>query len=235
MAVGKASVPKSPVPGMNTKTTGRHESAKAVKTSGVKIDKEPIKKASVEHIVPDKSGTAPVELHKEAGFMDMLKGFVGTVVKPAAAAAGTVLGGLTAVKGIQYLTGKLDEPKFEASFQQAINNSPTLQLQGYAKLRPYFDILKKGSPTIAMNPLLTANQLEYMVDAEGHMNLDAFNNALNMEGRVISNNNDKNKLINDFGGRAGLEAIKGTFEQVGRYQKNLANQIPPVNPGGVGK
>lgn len=128
-------------------------------------------------------------------------------------AAGTlgaagIMGGIG--MGIDAARGMMNKSVYEASLREAIHLSPTLQMHGYEKLKPYLGIVAKSSPTVAREPRLLANYLESMLDAEGHMNLATFGELSNIENNVLKNKQLRNEHRTIIVGAAAKGLLEGT-------------------------
>ena len=85
-------------------------------------------------------------------------------------------------------------------------------MHGYETLKKYMPLVIKSSPTVAGEPLLLANYLETMIDAQGHMNASIFSSLTDLEGSMLRNNQAKrvfsDSLVNT--------AVKGVAESTGK-------------------
>jgi hypothetical protein len=200
--ISKITIPKSNVPGMNTKILGRVAPVKNVK---------PVKIASA----PVEFAHADEETEKTAAAFN----FLSKVPEPArqafwsgvgASAVGAVAYGVGA--GIDAAKGLLAQTKYDKALKDAIAMSPALQMHGYETLKKYMPLVIKSSPTVAGEPLLLANYLETMIDAQGHMNASIFSSLTDLEGSMLRNNQAKrvfsDSLVNT--------AVKGVAESTGK-------------------
>ena len=188
--ISKITIPKSNVPGMNTKILGRVAPVKNVK---------PVKIASA----PVEFARADEETEKTAAAFN----FLSKVPEPARQAFWSGVGaGIDAAKGL------LAQTKYDKSLKDAIAMSPSLQMHGYETLKKYMPLVIKSSPTVAGEPLLLANYLETMIDAQGHMNASIFSSLTDLEGSMLRNNQAKrvfsDSLVNT--------AVKGVAESTGK-------------------
>lgn len=175
----KADVPKSPVPGMNTKIVGRVKPVSNFKQPVEKIaaDKAPVEKAGIE---------------KEAGILD--HALAGPAIRSAAAAGGALLGSYALTQGLQAAQNKFMEGKYKQSLEKAILLNPRLANIPRNKLEAYFGLVIEASPAVAKNPLLIANYLEQLIDHEGQLNYNSYANLVDLEGQILANKNNRAPL-----------------------------------------
>lgn len=162
--------------------------------------------------------TQPVEFGTSNSFEDYEKTAATFAMNPNMStafwtAAGTlgaagIMGGIG--MGIDAARGMMDKGKYEASLREAIHLSPTLQMHGYERLKPYLGIIAKSSPTVAKEPRLLANYLESLLDAEGHMNLATFGELSNIENNVLKNKQLRNEHRTIMIGAAAKGLLEGT-------------------------
>lgn len=212
--IAKITIPRSNVPGMNTKILGRVAPVKNVKPI------RPVKLASA----PVEFARADEDVEKTAASFN----FLSKIPEPArqafwsglgAATVGTAVYGVGA--GIDAAKGLLAQSKYDKALKDAIAMSPSLQMHGYETLKKYMPLVIKSSPTVAGEPLLLANYLETMIDAQGHMNASIFSSLTDLEGSTLRNSQAK-RTIPD----AMLNAVvKGMAESTGKtFAKSIAEQ-----------
>lgn len=200
--IPKISIPKSPIPGLNQKILGRVKSVKPV-----------TKTASAE-------GTRPVEFESASEKeKTAVASFLNKIPQPMQNAFWTGVG-TVAAGGLAYGVGAgidaarsiMAESKYDKVLKDAIAMSPTLQMHGYETLKKYLPLVVKSSPTVAAEPLLLANYLETMLDAQGHLNAGIFNELVTLEGNVLRNRQAGNGFRDAFVNTA----VKGSMEGLGK-------------------
>ena len=162
--------------------------------------------------------TQPVEFSSTNNFEDYEKTAATFAMNPNMStafwtAAGTlgaagVMGGIG--MGIDAARSMMNKSEYERSLREAIHLSPTLQMHGYDRLKPYLGIIAKSSPTVAREPRLLANYLESLLDAEGHMNLSTFSELSAIENKVLSNRELRNSTRNMIISSASKGLLEGT-------------------------
>ena len=193
----KATVPKSPVPGMNTKTLGR--------VKPVTEYKQPVEKVAVEKASVDKTG-----VEKEAAFVGpVAKGALSAGVVSALKAAGGVAGLAIGTKVVSAVADAVHAPKYKATLEKAVQLNPRLASYPPDRLWDYYQVMISASPNIASNPLIVSNYLEYLIDHEGRLNFTAYDTLSKVEGQGISNRNNAYPLMNS--------AMKGLIDGAVKY------------------
>lgn len=175
-------------------------------------------KASGAPTVKQAGVTQPVEFSTKNSFDEYEKTAASFAMNPNMStafwtAAGTlgaagVMGGIG--MGIDAARGMMNKTEYERSLREAIHLSPTLQMHGYDRLKPYLGIIAKSSPTVAREPRLLANYLESLLDAEGHMNLSTFSELSAIENKVLSNRELRNSTRNMIISSASKGLLEGT-------------------------
>ena len=156
-------------------------------------------KLAAEKVAAVKSG----DQTKEASLMGL--GRSANIVNAVRPSAGTILGaGLMAagIMGSTSLVGALsdtvkrtlDRKVYDKVFERALAINPKLKAYDPALLRQYFNLISESSPTVAKNPLLVSNYLQYMLDHEGSMNFMAYKGLVDMEGQMLKNHDAANPL-----------------------------------------
>ena len=177
-------IPRSNIPGMNTKLLGRR--APMIKASHT-IDKATVEKTAVVHAPIDHSGTQPVELQEKDASWQGVKDSLKELKTPllSAVAVSTVP---YAIGGVHdFIQGKLDDREAEKTFNAAVASSPTLQRhmsENPSKTRAYYDLLTWQAPVFKKSPLLAATRMEELVNSDGVMNAEAFKDALDIQNKV---------------------------------------------------
>lgn len=207
-------LPKSPVPGMNTKTLGRVKPVSNVKSG--------IRKTAIEKIAVEK---AVVE--KTAGVLDKITSTMSAGTTAAVTAAAGVGAIWAANKGIAALERKLDKSAYEAALNKAIQLNPKLSAYPRAKLEEYFALIVESSPTVAKNPLLVANYLDYLIDAGGQLNFPGYQALTQLEGQAINNRNNAHPLVNTALKAYTEGAIKSTFDSKKEYARGYEEALNP--------
>jgi hypothetical protein len=117
-------------------------------------------------------------------------------------AAGTALNTIAAMgvlQGASALTdairGHFEKEVFERSFQKALAMNPKLRSYPEAELRQYFNLVVSASPTVAKNPLLAGNYLQYLLDYKGNVNFAGFKSLVDLEGQITKNKNESTPLL----------------------------------------
>ena len=197
-------LPKSPVKGMNTKIVGRVKPVSHVKTAFEKtaIEKAVVEKASVE---------------KTAGILEFAKGTMGSGTQAAVTAAAGVGAIWLANKGISALERLVDGPAYKKSLEKAIQLNPKLSAYPRAKLEEYFALIVESSPTVAKNPLLVANYLDYLIDAGGQLNFPGYTALTQLEGQATNNRNNAHPFLNEAIKSYTSGAVKNTFDSRKQY------------------
>lgn len=172
--------------------------------------------------------TQPVEFGTSNSFEDYEKTAATFAMNPNMSTAfWTAVGTLGAAgamggigMGIDAARGMMDRGKYEASLREAIHLSPTLQMHGYERLKPYLGIIAKSSPTVAREPRLLANYLESLLDAEGHMNLSTFSELSAIENKVLDNRRLNNSTRDMIMGAATKGLLEGTGQGIAKIMTN---------------
>lgn len=187
----ECTVPKSPVPGMNTKIVGRVKPVENFKQPVEKtaVEKEAIEKTASEKTAYEKTSSEKVALNP------IVKGGLTYAGKSLLGAAGALAGTYAMSSIINKVHNKIMEPKYKAALDKAIAANPRLMSVPRAKLDEYFSLVIEASPTMALNPLLIANVLDQLIDHEGRVNLPMFNTFLNTESQIIANKNNASPLM----------------------------------------
>ena len=166
--------------------------------SMAQISRNPITKLDSVKLAAEKT---PIE--KEASLMNL--GSSANIVNAVRPSAGTILGaGVMAagIMGASSLVGALsdavkhtmDKKVYDKVFERALSINPKLKAYDPALLRQYFNLISESSPTVAKNPLLVSNYLQYMLDHEGSMNFMAYKGLVDMEGQMLKNHEAANPL-----------------------------------------
>lgn len=203
----------SSVTGMGTKLTGR------VDISRMSIAQKPIVKAPVM-----KKTAAKKEVEKTASLGTNMAQHMGMTVAGvlgAAAAAGAIN---KAYKAVEHV---VNMPAMNSSFEKAIKINPKLQAYPREVLKSYFDLIAEASPTVAKNPLLVANYMQYLIDHQGGINFMSYRQLADLEGQLLSNERDAAPMTQAL--QKGLVdgAIKGMTDEVirGRQDSSFVGRL----------
>lgn len=127
-----------------------------------------------------------------------------------------VAGGLTAAGMVAAGVNALARAGYEAYVSSGKNSviaeatkiNPRLASYPPAELQKYYALISEASPSVAKNPLLVANYLEYLLNHDGSINFMGYKQLLDIEGQQQRNKTD-GSLINP-------NMHKPLFESVGR-------------------
>lgn len=194
-------VPVMPeVTGMGTKLTGR------VDISRMSSAQKPIVKAPVM-----KKTAAKKEVEKTAGMGTNMAQHMGMTVAGVLGAAAAVGAINKAYKAVDHV---VNMPAMNSSFEKAIKINPKLQAYPRDVLKSYFDLIAEASPTVAKNPLLVANYMQYLIDHQGGINFMSYRQLADLEGQLLSNERDAAPMTAAL--QKGLVdgAMKGLTEEV---------------------
>lgn len=208
-----AVVPKSSVPGMNTKIVGRVKPVKAINKTAA--EHEIIKKASVEHkeieheenhlnygekTASEKVAFPHINMADAQAALSKVMGTAGPIIRrgasTAAGAAGGIAGIALATKAINAISNFANKSAYDQAFARAIQLNPRLSSYPPDMLHEYYNIMISASPTVAKNPLIVANYLEYLIDNEGKLNFPAYEQLARVEGQALQNENNSNMIAN---------------------------------------
>lgn len=168
-------------------------------------EKAPIKRASAEKTAAEKTAAMSV--------MDIAKSHViGGLAGVAAAAIGNA-----AIGKAQQL---LAQPAFKRSLDKAISLNPRLQQRPRAELDQYMELIIEASPSVAKNPLLLANYLEFLLDHQGQLNYNGYTSLVNLESQIISNRNNANPLSSAVQKSIVENTIRGAFDSKRKLDDN---------------
>jgi hypothetical protein len=92
------------------------------------------------------------------------------------------------------------------SLEEAKRINPKLNSIPQETLSKYFDLVLTSSPTVATQPMLLANYLDYMIAHDGSLNFAAFKQLAELES-TIANTNKTNRPLGDM---AAKSIIDGT-------------------------
>lgn len=156
--------------------------------------------------VKTKIAKAPVEkalVEKTAGLMSTSSAV--NVVNAVRPSAGTILGAGAAMGGVMLATSlfgelgsaikkTIDNKMYAKTLDKAVEINPKLKAYDMKLLRNYYNLIADSSPTVAKNPLLVSNYLQYMLDHEGSMNFMAYKGLVDMEGQLMKNQEAANPI-----------------------------------------
>ena len=202
-------LPRSPVQGMNTKIVGRVKPVSNVKQT--------VKKTAIEKTAADKQPIERATVEKTAGVLAKVPNLVGSGAQAAVTAAAGVGAIWLANKGISALEKKLDGPAYKSALEKAIQLNPKLGAYPRAKLEEYFALIVDSSPTVAKNPLLVANYLDYLIDAGGQLNYPSYEALTKLEGQAMNNRNNAHPFMNEAIKAYTSGVIKGSFDGKKEY------------------
>ena len=212
MNIKDTGLPKSPVPGMNTKILGRVKPVSNVKQT--------VEKTAIEKTAADKQPIEKAGIEKTSG---VLTGAIGS----GTTAAITAAAGVTALWGINKLLEKadklMDAPEYKKSLEKAIQINPKLAAQPRAKLEQYFELIVESSPTVAKNPLLVANYLDYLIDAGGQLNFPGYTALTQLESHAMNNRNNAHPFVNEAVKAYTNGTVKNTFDSKKEYLVGYAD------------
>lgn len=186
----------------------------------MKYVKAPVEKtATAKHDVVERAeitrgSTQPVEFSKHASVnvADIVKTHaLGTLVGVGAAAAANAI-----INKVRDLTS---QPEYRRSLDKAIAMNPRLQQRKREELEAYFKLIAEASPSVARNPLLVMNYLEYLLDHQGQLNYNAYGDLVKLEGQILSNKADSTPLSNIIQKSIVESTIKGGFGTYSEIQK----------------
>ena len=228
----KASIPRSSISGMNTKLLGRVAPVEPVKdTMRAAIQKTAAERTPVERKEAPKEGT------------DKTAASIGSLIGSDAGRsfASNIAGGLGAVAAVgaaNAISGAIGSIRLNMQVKNALNKAisinPRLQQKPRAELEGYVDLIAEASPSVARNPLLLANYLEFLIDHQGQLNYQAYDRLVNLEGSILSNHSNANPLTGQVQKAIIETSIRGAFDaQRDVHKENLRAASGGNNHGRV--
>lgn len=222
--MGLPNLPKAKM--FNAVTGGVKTVAQKSTMLKTKIASEPITKTPIEKAAVDKT----------AGLLSTSSANIVNGVRPS---AGTILGAglaMAAITGASALVGELsnavkttiDRKVYAKTLDRAIEINPKLKAYDIGLLRNYYNLIAESSPTVAKNPLLVSNYLQYMLDHEGSMNFMAYKGLVDMEGQMLKNQEASNPVQSIAQKSLVDNVIKASIPQV-QYKMDLVgpkDQMP---------
>jgi hypothetical protein len=193
---------------MNTKTVGRVAPLEPIKQEVVKQAAE---KASVEKVAAEKTASTI------GSFMgsDAAKSFVGNVAGGLGAVAAIGVANLASSK----INKMVSSAEYKRALDKAISINPRLQQRPRAELEQYFGLIVEASPSVARNPLLVANYLEFLLDHQGQLNYTAYTNLVNLESQILSNRTNSNPLTGQVQKAVVDASVRGAFDNYAKADK----------------
>lgn len=198
---------------MNTKLLGRVAPVKAISNS---IDKLAIEKTAIEKAPIEKVARA-----KTAAAMDIAK----TVGTHALAMVGTLALTNVLTSGGEKIRSMYDKSAYAKALDKAIALNPKLAQRSRADLDRYMELIIEASPSVAKNPLLVGNYLEYLLDHQGQLNYSAYTDLVDLESQIISNRSNSNAMVNMLHKSVIEGATKGVFSDLNGRTKDMAAKI----------
>lgn len=145
-----------------------------------KIAKAPVEKASVEKSA-SVFGTTPT------GIVNAVRPSAGSMLAAAGMLAGATVASDLLGSFSTAVRKAIDSKAYAGTLDKAVEINPKLKAYDRALLKNYYNLIAESSPTVARNPLLVSNYLQYMLDHEGSMNFMAYKGLVDMEGQMLKN------------------------------------------------
>jgi hypothetical protein len=161
--------------------------------SMTEIAHQPVTKKAAER-APIEKNASLLSLGSNANIVNAVRPSAGTILGAGAMMAG-LMGATTLVGALSdAVKGTLNAKAYDRVFERALAINPKLKAYDHALLKQYFNLIAESSPTVAKNPLLVSNYLQYMLDHEGSMNFMAYKGLVDMEGQMLKNHEAANAL-----------------------------------------
>lgn len=192
--------------------------------------KQPVTKTATEHAAVDKKQAERECGEKTAASIGEILGSEAAKSFVSSVAGG--LGAVAAVGGATYAGNKINQMRSSADFKRALDKAvqvnPRLRHTPKPELEAYLGLIAEASPSVARNPLLLANYLEYLLDHQGQLNYTAYGDLVKLEGNIQSNRAGANPLTGSVQKAIVDNSIRGAFDTANRIDRqhitNAAHQ-----------
>lgn len=143
----------------------------------------------------------------------------------AAAAAGIINKAHSAVQHI------VDTPAMNSAFDKALKINPKLKAYPVELLKSYFSLIADASPTVAKNPLLVANYMQYLIDHQGGINFRAFGELANLESQLLANERDAAPMTNAMQKALVDGAVRGVMDASTQKKTTKLERFSAITKG----